>query len=115
MQDREAELDAEQQQRIAWDAGHADGQEAARRATGELARRGVIEPEPEPEPAMSRTELGGEPAAAGTGRQRSLAEAYVSLDPYEPQSYMALERAERQRGIEAGLAAPEIDEPELGL
>ena len=115
VQDREAELDAEQQQRIAWDAGHADGQEAARRATGELARRGVIEPEPEPEPAMSRTELGGEPAAAGTGRQRSLAEAYVSLDPYEPQSYMALERAERQRGIEAGLAAPEIDEPELGL
>ena len=50
VQDGEAELDAGQQQRIKWDAGHAAGQEAARRASDELARRGFIEPEPEPEP-----------------------------------------------------------------
>jgi len=117
IQDGEAELDAEQQQRIEWDTEHTADQEAARHATGELQRRGIIEPgpEPEPEPAMSRAELGGESAAAGTGRQRGLGEAYMSLDYNEPYSYMALEWAERQHSGGAGLAEPEIDEPELDL
>ena len=101
IQDGEAELDAEQQQRIEWDTEHAADQEAARHATGELQRRGIIEPgpepEPEPEPAVSRAELGGEAAAAGTGRQRGLGEAYMSLDYNEPYSYMALEWAECQQ------------------
>ena len=111
VQDGEAELDAGQQKRIEWDAEHAAGQQAAHRATGELTRRGVIEPEAEPEPAESHAELGGEPAAAGAGRQRSLFEAYVSLDHNEPNSYMALDLVDqRRRGVEA-----EIDEPELGL
>ena len=64
---------------------------------------------------MSRAELGGETAAAGAGRQRSLFEAYMSLDHNEPNSYMALERAERQRAPGPGSPRPEIDEPELGL
>ena len=98
VQDGEAELDAGQQKRIEWDTEHAAGQEAARRATGELARRGVIEPEPEPEPEPRVPRRTGRRAAtAGAGRQRSLFEAYVSLDHNEPNSYMALERAERQR------------------
>ena len=116
VQDREAELDAEQQQRIDWDAAHSAEHEAARRATSELQRRALIEPEPEPEPAASRAELGGVDAEAGTGRNRSLFEAYVSLDHNEPNSYMALDLVERRRPVaEAGLAEPEIDEPEMGL
>ena len=107
----EAELDAEQQQRIDWDTERAGERAAARRADGELARRGVIEPEPRPEPELSRAELGDEPATAGTGRQRSLFEAYLSLDHNEPNSYIALDRAaQHQRNLEA-----EIDEPELEM
>ena len=118
VQDGEAELDAEQQQRIAWESGHAAGQEGARRATGELQRRGIIEPEPvpEPEPAVAAAELGGPGAEAGTGRKRSLFEAYVSMDHNEPNSAAALSRAaERRRAAGARLAESEIDEPELGL
>ena len=113
----EAELDAEQQKRIDWDAGHAAAQEAARRAAGELARRGIIEPEPEPEPepAVSRAELGTAPQLRPEpGRKRSLFEAYLSLDPSEPNSYIALDEAKRRWPVaEARLAGPEIDEPEL--
>ena len=118
VQDREAELDAGQQQRIAWDARHAAGQEAARRAADELARRGIIEPGPglEPEPEVSGAELDSAGTEAGTGRKRSLFEAYLSMDPNEPNSYMALELADqRQRAATASLAQPEIDEPEMGL
>ena len=118
VQDGEAELDAGQQQRIDWDTKHAAGQEAARRAANELERRGIIEPEtePEPAPAVSAAELGGPGAEAGTGRKRSLFEAYVSMDHNEPNSYIALDRAgQRQRAAGAGLAEPEIDEPEMGL
>ena len=109
VQDGEAELDAAQQKRIDWDAQHAAEQEAARRADGELARRGVIQPEPEPEP---EPEVDVSPPQADVPTpSRSLFQAYMSLDHNEPNSYIALDRAaQHHRDIEA-----QIDEPELEI
>ena len=116
VQDREAELDAEQQQRIEWDTEHAAGQEAARRAAGELARRGIIEPEqpsrnlrrPAPNWAAAplRPGLGGSAASP----RRTCRWTTTSRTPTWRSSGPSV-----SGGTEAGLAEPEIDEPELGL
>jgi hypothetical protein len=65
---------------------------------------------------VSGAELDGAETETGPGLKPSLFKAYLSLDPREPNSYIALDEAKRRWPVaEARLAGPEIDEPELGL